>query len=1725
MTASNRHPGSFLPWVRDDLDTLIAQLSAQVEHLASVKDVHENALKELAQRADTLHHTLRFMNIHGAATLTGDLALACEEIHEASPARREVAFNAAMEALVVLPAYLDRLQSGLPDLPLLLMPTINALREARRAPVLQEAALFSPPLDIEIPELDAIEAGEESTPEAFKKLHLQFDAGLHDWLQDQGMLSALSPLRGVCEAMLHTLQRKDLLRLWWIASEIIGGIEDKRIANDRHMRRVLSRLELCLKSLGEEGESAVSVKASNALSHALLYRAASAKAGHRRIDLLRRRFSLKDFLPDQAALLKARGVVTGKDRQMYEALGIAVKDELTLIKDTLDLHLQEDELESSKKKQCREALARLQDTLLMLGLGNTASIVRGLISVYEASTSAETGVDSDTLMTLAEHLLIVESEVAAQVESLGQPVIDKASGHTELAAHEFQKIKSIALNEALKSIQQFEDSARKRLDGEFSTDVQTPLEHVTGALKLIGGFEEVVVQMDRLRHHCESWLGEMLSDPREENPVRINFTDAVAALELFITAQRDQRDEGRQFIEILQGRMKALRGAETTPEEEHAQAVDMPEPPTGDSLETEREVAHDEPESLSEEVVVLDPELLEIFLEEYEEVAENLNEHLPLWLSNLNEPRHLTEVRRAFHTLKGSGRMVGALELGDFCWQIEEMLNSMLEGRIQRFADAATMVRLAQAALPALKQRLMNQTAGLTHDALEAISQHSGLIGKGEPADWHALHEALPGYLASMLPEVTTPRPAETAGEEEEQGDFTARHREEFASELAILETLLDAVALNRNTQAAEEHVQAANQIAELLSVSPKGRDVEVAQALETALLVQRDNQTAFNPDALWTLGSCFAYLQFRLEQLEGDADAEFDGDEDDLIAQLEALQGWFETSEPITREAVEHAREEAEDDSFETQPATPDQPAKPGAGLPDDEDKDPAGAGAEDASLHDDITIIYLEEAREVLGRCDSLLNTWRDNLFTLPLIQNLQREVHTLKGGARMAGLLTIGDLAHAMEELLERTAAQEIQPTTESVEALEQGCDQLLTWVEEVARGKQPEAGSALSSFLEQVEVLSAVAFEQSLADIEPEPEEPRELKDIPDADQVSVVTSEESQSNQIRVDADLLDVLIKSAGEINIFRTRLERQVSTVRANLTEFNETIARLREQFRKLDMETEAQIRSRYRDTTASSDEEFDPLEMDRFSSMQQLSRGLSESVADLLNLGEILSETARQSDTLLVQQSRVSTELQEGLMQTRMVPFGSIAPRLRRLVRTACKETKKKAQLQLLMAGSSDDLDRNVLEHMTSPLEHMLRNAIAHGIESPATRKKAGKDPEGMIRVTVESEATEFVIRIEDDGAGINSEAIRLRAIERGLLDESSNPPAQQLYDLILTSGFSTSETVTGLAGRGVGMDVVASEVKQIGGSLEINSDEGKGTRFVIRIPFTLAVMQAIGVTAGEQRYFIPLTSVAGVARITPADYEALVKTEQPAYQFAEESYPVLELEPLLGEPSRALGNDNISLLMIKAGEQRAAFRVPELLGHREVVIKPVGAQITSVPGILGGTVLGDGRVVLILDPGPIIRQALLHNVRPVIIEQTVRMVSSRTTAMVVDDSITMRKVNSRVLEGMDIEAITAKDGQDAVDKLQERVPDVMLLDIEMPRMDGYQLAEYIRSDARLRAIPIVMITSRSGQKHRDRAMEAGANAYLTKPYKETDLVDTVKKLLREAATHDQD
>ena len=633
--------------------------------------------------------------------------------------------------------------------------------------------------------------------------------------------------------------------------------------------------------------------------------------------------------------------------------------------------------------------------------------------------------------------------------------------------------------------------------------------------------------------------------------------------------------------------------------------------------------------------------------------------------------------------------------------------------------------------------------------------------------------------------------------------------------------------------------------------------------------------------------------------------------------------------------------------------------------------------------------------------------------------------------------------------------------------------------------------------------------------------PEPAAPAERtttpKPVPAVAREPVV-EDPSSGGTIKVAAELLDRLVNASGEVSIYRSRLEQRIGKLKSNIAEFDETIERLSEQFRKMDIEIEAQIRANYPDAAEAAAENFDPLELDQFSALQQATRSLQESVSDLLSLQEMAEENVRASEQLLMRQSRVSTELQEGLMKTRMVPFATIAPRLRRIVRSATKEEGKQARLQVQMVGTSDELDRNVLEHITAPLEHMMRNAVAHGIEAPDVRRERDKPAEGEITITVESEATEFVIRIADDGGGIPLEKIRQKAIDRGLLDADAEPSRQQLYAFMMDSGFSTSSSVTKIAGRGVGMDVVNSDIKQIGGSLEIDSEPGKGTQFTIRIPFTLAIMQAIGLEAGDARYLLPLSSVVGVSRIMPDDYQSMVENENPVYRFAGQEYPVLDIEPLLGERSTPLGRDNVSLLILSAGEQKAAVRVPQLLPHREVVIKPVGPQISSVPGVLGGSISGDGQVLVILDPGPLIRQAMIHGYQAPS-ESSFAESSKRKLVIVVDDSITMRKVTSRVLEGKDYEVITARDGVDALEQLQDRTPDIMLFDIEMPRMDGYELTERVRDDGRFRHTPIMMITSRAGQKHQDRAMQAGATAYLTKPYREDQLLMEVERLLEEA------
>jgi len=767
---------------------------------------------------------------------------------------------------------------------------------------------------------------------------------------------------------------------------------------------------------------------------------------------------------------------------------------------------------------------------------------------------------------------------------------------------------------------------------------------------------------------------------------------------------------------------------------------------------------------------------------------------------------------------------------------------------------------------------------------------------------------------------------------------------------------------------------------------------------------------------------------------------------------------------------------------------------------------------------IDEDLLEIFIQEATEILDHADALMARLRESPHDRELVTGLQRDLHTVKGGAHMSALSTIGDLGHAMESLFEAVSEHRREMTPRAVEALEAGFDRLHGLVQLVGR-RQPTAMP--TGLIRRIE--SLVAGEEAPAPAPTpvvETAAPTPVVARPAVEARTVEEEETARAIQeyIRVRADLLDTMVNTAGEVAIYRSRLEQQVAGYRYNLVELDATVTRLREQLRKLELETEAQILSRYQRADEAGLSAFDPLELDRFSTLQQLSRSLSESVSDLSSIQGTFDDLTRQSETLLLQQSRVNSDLQEGLMRTRMVPFDSLVPALRRTLRQTASELGKRAQLRV--EGAQGEMDRNLLDRMKAPFEHMLRNALAHGIESPSERASKNKPAEGTINIALAREATEVVLRVTDDGRGLDREAIRRKAVERGLLAADKQVSDRDLYGYILDSGFSTAETITQIAGRGVGMDVVNNEIKQLGGSLTIDSVPGTGATFTVRLPFTLAVTQAILVRIGEASYAIPMSAVQGVARIGRDDLEKRLAASEPSYAYAGETYSIHELAQLLGVHASSGGDEGqVPLLMTRSGDQRAAVRVDAVLGSREVVVKSVGPQISSVPGILGATIMGDGSVVMILDLAPLLRRATLRRAEgeealpePMLPPSALLQPKRRLLVMVVDDSITMRKATTRVLERQDMDVITAKDGLDAVEKLQDHIPDIVVLDIEMPRMDGYEFATYMKNDPRTRNVPIIMVTSRTGEKHRQRAREIGVERYLGKPYQEAELLHNI-------------
>jgi chemosensory pili system protein ChpA (sensor histidine kinase/response regulator) len=1234
----------------------------------------------------------------------------------------------------------------------------------------------------------------------------------------------------------------------------------------------------------------------------------------------------------------------------------------------------------------------------------------------------------------------------------------------------------------------------------------------------------------------------------------------------------------------------AAPGPELAREAPAPQAPPTPAPPP--APETQPVVEASEAE--------IDAELLCIFIEEAYDVLAAVGEHLERSRTEPHISEHLTVIRRGFHTLKGSGRMVGLREVGDAAWGVEQTLNRwlqfewpptpalyhLIDGARQLFVDWVAQLEaggplgrdvgtllaeaerlrsiesplvepVSMAAEPAVTAEEVIDTSTL-QGVTEVIFPSLDLSERGEirplvtqaeetvaaapapapgtpfeiePAEFELMDELeldsdgsppiaadesatavdmppwLPIEAANELAPVEAeqapaairgaPGPAPDAvliGDTEMSRALYDLYRSEAATHLATLHEEFARLAANSALFPPDNALRAAHTLAGIsgtAGVSPLhtlGRALEHAiERLRDNARAPRHNELAVFIDSADTLQAMLAEVTLQrmpeaapaLEQaLEQSGRAVSAEPEPAVVASPAPAPGDVGSLEAESLDAGLLEFSEPADEPSPVEPIAGEAPASiEGVTAP------AAVVLGVTATLQDDIDPqmlpLFLEEAADLLGELHATLRAWEGAPDDGDHAKATARLLHSLKGSARMAGAMSLGEHLHELESRLEEGTASGQAPIEEIAAGLD-GAEQMM---DALAAGEPLPAIAAAPAGAP----LAASAL-------------------VTAASELPATEGEAPAAATLRVRADLVDRFVNQAGEIGIARARIDGELRTLRSSLLELTDNVIRLRNQLREVEIQADMQMQSRIAQTE-SHHAEFDPLEMDRYTRLQELTRMLAESVNDVTTVQQTLLHNLDGADLALHGQARMSRDLQQALMRVRMLPFDSLADRLYRVVRQSAKDLGKRAHLDL--RGGRIEIDRSVLEQMAAPLEHLLRNAIAHGIEAPERRRAAGKAEIGQVTLSVRQEGNEIAIELADDGAGLDFARIEARARSNGLLGADEAVDVRRLTNLIFLPGFSTAQAISAVSGRGVGMDVVKSQTAAVGGRVDVSSQPGQGTTFRIYLPLTLAVTQALLVRAAGRTYAIPSSMVAQVMELK-TDALRRVQAER-GNEWMGEHYAYRYLPRLLGDSGSQPEEQRYNwLLLLRAGAQTVALHVDALRGNQEIVVKKAGPQLTRIVGMSGATVLGDGEIVLILNPVALASRGLgLVDEAAATAALLAATPPHVPTVLVVDDSLTVRKITGRLLEREGYRVITAKDGVDALEKLIETIPDVVLSDIEMPRMDGFDLVRNIRADARTRALPVIMITSRLADKHRRYAAEVGANHYLGKPYQEEELL----------------
>jgi chemosensory pili system protein ChpA (sensor histidine kinase/response regulator) len=1811
-------------------------------------------LERCKQELHQVHGVLRVLEIYGAALLAEEMEHVAGYLLATVTERKGQAesLDALLRAMVQLPGYLERVLAGGRDLALVLLPLLNDLRAVRGSALLSEGTLLVLNLKSDKQAQPAPASADEpalNIEQWSRRLRARFQMGLIGWIRGERIEQNLETLSTVSQKLEQTATRQPVFQLWWVVGAVIEALRENGLEGGVSVKRLLGLADREIRRLYDLGEARYCQSPPVELLNNLLYYVGRAESSGVRVSAVRSSFRLAELLPVDESIEQERESLSAPSVKLMQTVAAAIREDLSKVKDVLDIFVRRGAGQPQELASQVELLRKIGDTLGVLGLGEHRATVQAQTEKLQKIVAGSLKADEGTLVEIAAALIGVEDRLDDGLVGMILPKTAAAPAQGE--DHDFQQVQSAVLRECILNLARIKEAVTQSVGGTLDAagldSWQDLIRGLKAALLILGKtravevIEAITTQLKRVMRPGAPALPAGFLD---------RLADAIVSVEYYMETLQSGRSDPWYMLDNAQTCVQALEqlpslAVPTVPPLEpsaFAKTVQIPAgfPPdathvvdaafTGTDADASAQAPPVLTPSSTARLAALaenaDPELVALFIEEAREELAKIERAFPVWDQNPLEREVLVTVRRSFHTLKGSGRMVGARELGELSWAVENLLNRVLDNTLSRSPAILEALRAAIAALPQMIEHLEKHSPVTADVAGIAARAHALATGRQPGASSRRAAEVraeemrtpqaaaiaqdsqaepssgIDFELPAPLDEAPSAAVAVSQSAPESPASATPGTMDEALREIYTRETGAHVATirnyLQRESLAGEPHLlpedvyRACHTLAGSSKMAQARHGVRLAEPLDHWLRRAFTSGIGLRSADLTLLADCMAAMESVAAHLDEPTGY--------FVNHWALLERLGEAERALDARIAEASRIDAgSPEAASGQPvaaeiaAQAERPAAP-------------EVLAEEALLDFDpeVAAIFTEEALELIDASERALSDWRDKPGSPESATALKRPLHTLKGGARMAGIVAMGDLSHELETLVIQAEVGTVAVNSAVFDVIQASLDELARMRESVTNARRVAparamigriqsltgpggAGTAAPAATPPVTTAPSPPVTPAAPAVEAVPavpampaapvaptgaspaEEPAAQPPVSDSIEAAAEPDETGERDtaaepapepilssappvadgmvldaragdaatddvwaapqpvppgrepvapterqeMARVDADLLDKLLNISGEASIARSRLEQQLGSIDFNLGELTRTVTRLKEQLRSLEIETEAQILHRHEDEGGHRSE-FDPLELDRYSSIQQFSRALAETANDVASIQQLLENLAKDAQNLLQQQARTITELQNGLMRTRMVPFQRHVQRLARIVRQAASDTGKRAEL--VVEGASGELDRQVLERMLPPFEHMLRNAVVHGIETPEERTRRGKPPAGRILLELHREGAEVMVRLTDDGAGMNLEAIRAKGRALGLV-----PPGRALSDedamqLILEPGFSTAGALTQQAGRGVGMDVVATEIKRLGGALHMETKAGEGSVFTIRLPFTLAISHALVVRTGEEFYALPLPTVEGVQRLSKTEVSAHLGRDAAMFDYGGQKYRFQHLGVFVGlEPSPLPESDvTIPVVLVRAGEHSTGLVADELVGSREIVVKSVGPQISSIRGISGATILGDGRIVIILDIGALVRAEWRGRAQLPAVPREKE--DRRTFALVVDDSITVRRVTQRLLERNGMRVLTARDGMDAVALLQDHVPDIILLDIEMPRMDGYEVAAHLRNDSRLKDIPIIMITSRVGEKHRARAIELGVDDYLGKPYQEAELLDAIAPLV---------